>query len=612
MANNLVVTTGAADQVPIELNTFQASAWNAIAEARTALDEMYTLRPVIPNAAAAPGVAVGNITFTPPGPVPVWDYAFNPPVWNVPAPALDEVTKNVVPDFTGTPPPQATPNIPIKPTPAPVPVPGDSPGISDITIPDAPVLDDLQDPNEWAITIPTAPVLNIPSFNAQRPVAGDISKPSADFNWQEDPYTSATLDCIVARINEFCAGGVGIPDPVWEMIWAKDNDRENRAGYKAIQEVNEEWSSRGFALPQGIQIAQVQEIQQGLQNTSSQRSREVAIRESDLAIENLKFAVVQGIALENLRGSWYQATMQRMLEATRFASELAISVFNADIAFYNAQVQMYLADVQVYKVQLEAEITRLEVYKTELEGQKIIGELNMQQVQIYKIRVEALNLEIDRYNAILAGIKTTVDVDVARIEAYRAEVQAFGERIKAVAVEYQGYATEMDGAKTEAQIYGINVDAYASTVQAYSSKVDAEAKNSGIDIAINKYKLEEYNINIQAFIAELEAKIKELQAESTAYDAEIKGYISGIDAEKASIQAQTAKYTGDIQIASQTTQANIANAQANAQNAIAEAQIVQKGLESIANVNGAYAGSALSAANISMSMSDSAGNSASA
>jgi len=611
MGNNLVVSTGAAGQVGNEVDQFQSYGSQAIEAARDALNEMLTVVH-LPQSVAKPGNTNTQVTYSPPTTFDTWNFSFSPPDWGVEKPGLKDVVVDDVRKFTGRAPNKVYPSVPTQPNPIMPTAPGDSPSIGDIVIPEPPVLDDIADPKEWAISLPTAPVIDIPPFSAQRPDGGNLTKPSNDFSWSEDPYTSETLDCVIARISDFCEGGVGIPDAVWEAIWTKDNDRENRAGTKLITEVNEEWSSRGFQLPQGVQVAQIQEIQQGLQSTAAGRSRDIAIRESDLAIENLRFAVQQGIALESLRGSWYQATQQRLLEAARFSSEFAVSVFNAEIAFYNAQVQMYLADIAVYKAEIEAELARLEVYKTELEGQKIIGELNMQQVQIYTAKVNALGVEIELYNAILAGVKTTVEVDALRIDGYRAEVQAYSARIDAINSEYNGYATAMQGAKIEVDMYSANVNAYATTVQAYSAEVDASAKKAGAEVAVEQYKLEAYKVQILGYTAELDGRVKELQAAVSEYDAGVKGFAAELESKKTDIQAQSANLQSDLSLAQQTTQVNIANAESNAKTALAEADIVQKSLDSIAKVNGAYAGSALAAVHVGMTIGDSANNSASA
>lgn len=611
MSDNLVVTTGAAQEVPGTVNSFEARAWTAIAEARTALYDMNKDRPVFPAGSAAPGNVKGNITYNVPDDKPVWAYNFSPPGYSVPRLNLNTVNKSVIPKFTGTAPVATAPNLPVRPNPVLPKEPGEAPIVQDVVIPGAPILKTIADPKEWAINLPTAPVITIPTLNVTKPNAGNLTKPSTNFNWQEDPYTSQTLSEIEVQVSKYFSGGTGIPDIVWEAIWAKENDKENRAAIKQITEINEEWSSRGFQLPQGIQVAQVQEVRQELQSSAVSRARDIAIQQSTLEIENLKFAVQQGIALENLRGSWHQATVSRLLEATKFASELAISVFNADISFYNAQVQMYLAEIQIFEAELKAELADLELYKMELEGQKVIGELNQQQVQIYVSRIEALNIEIDRYNAILQGIKLGVEVDSAKIDAHRSNVEVFSEKIKAITSQYDAYSTAMQGAKIEAEIFGTNVSAFASTVQAYATQVDAESINTQVDISINKLKLEEYNTRIQGFIVELDSDLKHLQGEVSVFDSKTKVYNTGMESEKISIQAQASKYQADVSLANQTTQVNIANAQTNAKNALAVAGIIQQGLDSVASINGAYAGSAMAAVNIGMTMSDSASNSGS-
>ena len=610
MSKNILVSTGTSDRVPFSIDSYGATSYIAISEARKALDELGKSRPTFPDGGAVPGDVTASITFNKPGNVPEWNYNFAPPKWNITDPVLNPVTKTVVKDFTGTPPPAVTPTIPNMPNPVDPTAPKDAPIVGNVVIPDVPTLKDIADPKEWNINITQAPNIRIDDFIAKRPTT-DVKSPIDTFNWQEDPYTSQTLTDLVDQVANFNTGGVGIPDIVWDAIWAKSKDREDKASLQQIVQINEEWASKGFSLPQGVQVAQVQEVQQKQFESDVNRSREMAIREADIAIENLKFAVQQGIALENLRGSWYQQTQDRMLQAAKYISELSIAVFNAKLSLYNAHIQLYQADMEVYKTQLEAELAKLEAYKSELEGQKIIGELNLQQVQIYTSKVQALNLEIDRYSAVVNALKTSVEVDAIKIEAYKAEVQTYSEKIKAINSQYEGYQTAMQGAKLQSDIYETNVKAFASTVQAYTAKVDAEARNTQIDIDVNKYKLEEYNLKIQSFIAELDAEVKSLEAESAAFDAEVKGYTSKLAAEKVSVDAQVAKFNGDIQLANGITNANIQNAKTNAQNALAEAKIIQEGLTSIAQVNAAYANSALSAVNLSMGMSDSASNSAS-
>lgn len=611
MAGNLVVTTGAADNIPITQADFLVVAEDAIDNARDALNELSRnqyVRAYYPSVGDKPDY---DISYTTPTGRPSWSFNQNIPDWsNIPL-NLGTITKVDVDDFTGVPPAEISPNIPTAPSPTPVPDPGLAPVVDAVLIPDPPALSVIADPKEWAIILPLAPIIDIPDFTVIPPSIEGITPPTDSFSWSETAYNSDLLTNTVALVERFNQGGVVIEPVIWEALWARDNDRENRAAEKLIAEINEEWSSRGFQLPQGVQNANIAEVRQNVQSTAASRSRDIAIKEADMNIENLKFAVNQGIALENMRGGWYQQALTRQLDAIKFSYTLSVEIYNAEISFYNAQLTAYQAEAMVYKTQIEAEVTKLEAYKIEMDGQKIIGELNTQQVQIYKIRVEALQTEIQLYNAELQSIKIGVEIDATRIDAYSKEVQAYGERIKAVALEYEAYRTAMEGAKIESEIYSTNVNAYASRVQAYSVKIDAEAKNTGIDIETNKMLLQEYDAKLKAYTTQVSAATEELKAEVAVFDAKVKTYAIDVANEKEITATAISTLNTEIQAMAQDTQTNISGAELDTQASIAEAELSVEAMKQVAATESALAGSAMSAVSISQSMSDSAGNTAS-
>jgi len=609
MGGNLVVTTGASDNIPTTQADFLGVAENAIDNARDALDDLARntyVRSYFPAVGEKPNY---SITYNSPTGRPSWSFNQNIPQWsNIPL-NLGPVEKVDVDDFTGTAPAEVSPSIPNAPQ-ITYPIdPGLAPVVDDVTIPPPPILDDVADPKEWAITLPTAPIIDIPDFTATPPSIGGITPPSGDFTWSELPYDSDLLVNTVALVETFNQGGVVIPDPIWEALWAKDNDRENRAGEKLIEEINSEWSSRGFQLPQGVQVAQIAEVRQEIQSTAAGRSRDIAIKEADLHIENLKFAVTQGIAMENMRGGWYQQALTRMLDAAKFTYTLSVQIYNAEISFYNAQLAAYQAEAMVYKTIIEAELAKLEVYKTELEGQKIIGELNMQQVQIYKIRVDALQTEIELYNATLMGLKIGVEIDSVRVDAYAKEVQAYGAKIQAESLKLDAFKTEMQGAQIESQIYETNVKAFATRVSAYSAKIDAEATNTKVDIEVNKLLLEEYNIKLKAYTTQVGAAMEELKAEVSSFEAKVKVYDLDVINEKTRATVAIEELKQEISAMSQDTQTHIVGAQLDTDASKTEGSLSVESMKQVAATEGALASSAMSAVSISQSMSDSAGNS---
>ena len=610
MSGNLVVSTGAATSVPNHITNFRSTAGTAITEARDALASMH-LNPIA-SRPSAPGQASISVEYITPGSEPISPGAFSSPTWRNTPLNLDAIDSFTPASFTGNAPPEVTPSIPTKPLPSSIPDPGIAPVVDSVALPDVPVLPIIKEPLQWAISIPPAPTIIIPPFTAVKPTPSGISKPSGQFSWSESPYSSGLLDATVVQIKEFMAGGVGIPDSVWEAIWAKDNDRENRAGIKQITEINEEWSNRGFQLPQGVQVAQIQEVYQELQHSSAGRSRDIAVREADLAIENLRFAVQQGIAMETLRGQWYQQSLSRELEGAMFASKLSIDLFNAELAMFNAEVQMYIAEGQIYKVQIDAILAELEVYKAELEGQQIIGQLNQQQVEIYKTRIDAANLLLEQYVAELQGAKIATEIQMIEIDAYKATVMAFGERIKAVSLEYEAYNTQMQGAKIEAEIYGESVDAFSATVNAYATEIDAEAKTTEMQIRVNELKIKEFDALLGAYTTELNSAVETVKANAAVFDSEVSLFNSKINDASNHMQKDVQVNNANLTNAQYKTQAAIASAEQSATHSVSSAKMVNEAVGMIAKINGSYASSALSAVNLGESIRDSATNSASA
>ena len=544
------------------------------------------------------------------GTEPVFTHSLSLPDWPNYSLALNDIGELTIPEFVEAAPVEPVISRPQAPTEdgSTIDVPGAAPVISDIVIPEVPLLNTIDDPTRFSITLPTAPTIDIGDFDVAVPTLGSVQKPIADFNWDEDIYTSALLTQIVNRVDEMSQGGTGIPDAIWDAIWDKDNERESKAAVKAIQDVNKQWASRGFSLPQGAQSAQILEMQQKLQDSAVSRARDIAIKQSELEIENMKFSVQQGIAMESMRGQFYQQYLNRTLEASKYTYQLAIEVLNADIALYNSQIQAYTAQAQVHKIIIEAELAELEIYKTELEGQKLINDINTQEVQIFKTLIDAETVKIEQYNAILAGVQTEVSVNKLRLEAYAQEVIVDGERLKAVGLIYENYKTAMSGAKIEADIYQTSVSAFGAKVSAYGSQVDAEAKRTNVELEVNKQYLTEYTTKLDAYKAQVSAESEKLKYDVERFEVDVKKYALLASEEKNRVDTLLKDIAESTKFAGLQLQASITDANNYVKANIAEAAMDQKISESIATIESNIASAAMSTINTSSDVSDSAEN----
>lgn len=602
-------SVGAAGAVDSGIERFEKLAEDTIDNTNTALSKLKYAGNVNGYNATAGVPATFLLNFTPPGSIPTYDSSVKIPDYNVPPFSLIDLANGIsdydFPEFIKESPAF---NAPTKPGDLDAKKPGEAPPINNQDLPPVPTITDVEDPVILPVSVTPLPLIDIPLFSAQPPSSTGITPPGNTFNWEEGDYNSALLVQTQSAVSNILNGGVGIPEEVWNAIWEKGVEREDRSATKLNQQVHETFAARGFPSPVGAQEKKVQEAQQAVQDASNTLSREIAEKRAEHEIENLKFAIQQGIALEGMLGGWYQQKLTRLLDAAKFSYQAEVELFNAQITLFNAQMELYSTEASVYKALLESAAIELEIYRTELEGQKLINDINAQSVQLYVAQVNALGTYIDLYNAQLQGVKTLVDIDVANLDAYKTEVQAYGEIVRAKGIEYDGYKTQLDGEKVKADIYSTEVQSYIGRIEGIKTKAETENLRVTADISINELRLREFEAlmqdqdnRVKNALSEIDVNVKKLQSDTQIYDINVKNEQSRVstilDASKTAIS-----------FATQETQVSIANATNQTEASKAEAANSVESAKAIAAINGQIAAGAMSAVNLSAGISDSASN----
>jgi hypothetical protein len=80
---------------------------------------------------------------------------------------------------------------------------------------------------------------------------------------------------------------------------------------------------------------------------------------------------------------------QRLFEATKYATEAGIAIYNAQVQAYAAYLDAYKTKVQIYTAQVQAEIARVEAFKAEVQAELAKAQINHELVEQYKAQVEA-------------------------------------------------------------------------------------------------------------------------------------------------------------------------------------------------------------------------------
>jgi len=536
---------------------------------------------------------------------PIVGPAETAPEFSTEAPNLEgvpSVSPGAVPTFSESAPVFYKPTAPSVPKNGP-----NAPYIdTSLQVPDAPVLD-IAAPSLIGITVPTVVPLVIPDFDpscAPDCLGPDVPADIGEFDFTEIDYTSDVLDQVDAMVQQMIAGGVGIPDNIWNTIWEKRRDKLSDAGSTLVSQINTEWAARGFSLPQGVQVAQIQQAREKIYTEVAEFNREIAIKYAEDEVKNLQFAVQQGIAFESLRGGWHEQQMQRALQAAMAAQEMAITLFSAEIGLYNAKIAMFNAEASVYKITVDAQVAKLQATKLEIEAAALINDVNLTTAQIYKTEVETVAVETQIY-------KTQVDAAVAGLESAKIEVELYAKKITKYSAEVEAAVSQYTKYKSDIDFEGLKSNSYQTAAQLFSADVDAykanaqaQSLNAAAIVDNNKNIVAGHNSTISAYSANVEAKIGLLAQHNDEIKAEADMFSAKISDTKAASETEIRSYYGAVQRYAQDVEKLIANASNRNQRHRAEADLNTQASTSVATTYAGLAGSITAAMHVSAGIGD--------
>lgn len=419
-----------------------------------------------------------------------------------------------------------------------------------VSLPDKPVLVQPVLDAFDAITIPTFTFPTIPDFTDAAPTF-DMATPNVVIDWHEPVYASENFDLILATVKRMIAGGTGLPDEIERSLFDKARAREDITLRKAVNEAFDTFASKGFTMPPGMLVEQVNAAQETSQLQVNSLSRDLFAKVADIQVENLRAAVQQGVAAENVLTNIFSNAQQRAFEMARFTVESQLSLYNAQVGLFNTYMNAYQIKANVFKTRLDAQLAKLEAYKAELEGQKTISEINQQRVQTFLAKVQALSAQVAVYSAEMDGARVKAAVVQTQIEAYKADVSAYAESIGAEKVRFDAYRAQVDGEVAKTGIIDANARVFASMASVEQSKAEIRVKSGQLLI-------EQSQATTQRFVAQIENARATIAAKVAKIDAQARVLALAIQNLSAQSDANRAKAEADIRIAEQQLQSNMA------------------------------------------------------
>jgi hypothetical protein len=379
------------------------------------------------------------------------------------------------------------------------------PNISNIHVPYLQNITLPQIPSFNPINIPNPPIITMPSFTAQIPV-DDIQAPSDIFEYHENPYTSELASELKDKlINDIKNGGTGLSPEIEQAIWDREVERDNKTLQETIEKTIDTWTARGFDLPDGVITAEIDKVFRDYEHSRLTRSRDIAIKQAELAQKNTQFTVEESIKYETELMNYSSKMADRALQAAKYIADFGIALFNAKVQEYNVKLEAYKTEAQVFESKIRAELTKTEIFKSQIEAAKIESDVQLSQVALYKARIEGLSLLVEIYKNKVEAFKAVASLEATKLEAYKFDIQAYSEKIRAKSLEYSAYKAKMDGQIAEQEAFKHKALAYKTKVEGIEAQIRAYTEaNKGINEE-NKSVLEAAKLSLNTLVAKYQA-----------------------------------------------------------------------------------------------------------
>ena len=325
------------------------------------------------------------------------------------------------------------PNMPAEPTTVDI----STPAKPNYNLPTAPNISDF--------AIPTPPSIVIPQFGGTMPV-NSLVAPSGSLEWSEAEYQSALLDAVKAKLlADVQNGSTGLGEAVLDALWAKQSERDEIAYADAVDKVIDEWSGRGFPLPDGVVSAAVDEMATEFANRRQDRARDITYKEAELIQKNTHFILSTSLGVETMLVQHADNVAERSLRAAMATLELGIAIFDAQVRNYNAQLDAYRVQAQVYESLIRAELIKIEVYRAQIEGTKLRVEVQNQYVEIYKAQIEAVDTILKTYKTEMEAANIQANVERTKVDIFRSQVAGYMAQVQAKTAEYGMFKSQIEG-----------------------------------------------------------------------------------------------------------------------------------------------------------------------
>lgn len=277
-----------------------------------------------------------------------------------------------------------------------------------------------------AITV-TAPSINAPPFNPNTDLSASFQT-DFDATWSDlevwirglmtdwmntyfpilDPALGTAEDAwLLSVIN---SGYSGIPVALEQAIWDRARGKDTLEALRMEEESASQLSTRGFSTPPGLLYDRLLQVQQSAANKSSTIARELAIKQMEIAVDMVKFAVGEVTKLRIGIAAALADFIRAWMAMPTAAADIARAKSLMHQALWNSSADYIRAQVAIGQLSLDAQKTNALV---NVDMQRLDTSL---WTEHNKMRVEAALRAADNLGKVATGARSAQNTLVGAIE----------------------------------------------------------------------------------------------------------------------------------------------------------------------------------------------------
>lgn len=172
------------------------------------------------------------------------------------------------------------------------------------------------------------------------------------------------------------SGGTGINQTLELQFWENDRSRILQETARQVDEATNAFAAKRFPIPSGPLTGIISRVQDASLRELSKSSREIALKQAQLEVENVRIAVEQGIKLRQIALSTAGDYIKALASSITVAQNLAVTQADAQNGLINAAANFYRARIEAKDLLLKKDKVNAD-YEQEEERVEFEGDIKL-------------------------------------------------------------------------------------------------------------------------------------------------------------------------------------------------------------------------------------------